>query len=536
MVKLFQSPWFISVTSGVLFALSFPTVGTPFLLFPAFCLLFVLAEKADSGKQLAYWSYPAFAIWNLLTTYWLMYATVPGGLAAILANAVIMTIPLAWMRRVLISKMHNGFKVLLIPSIWTTYEYLHFRWDLAWPWLSLGNAFGNYPKLIQFIEFTGQLGITWLVVYFALPLYKSLKNWAEIQKMEIPYWKKLFSTHKTTNQKNTTSPLFILLLIVIFGFLMTYLGKNYKDLSTYPHVEVAVIQPNYDSYLPNAGYTNMNEAQHNLLSLADSARTPQTKIMFFPENSIQPLVSLHSHYVSQFRDSAMKWNLTLVSGLNELVTYKDPSQTPEVYRGLRYNEPYDIFNSSMVWERDGKITPYRKYNLVPLVERFPFVEVLSKLDVFDWIPWGSFAGFGRGYEVVNAPFEGGSSSILICYDSVFPDWNRQYVKQGATLIGLITNDGWWGDTPGHEQHFNFGRLRAIETRRTIARSANNGISGFILPNGEVLKRTRYWERTFVTEQVPLLTEETFYVKYGDWIGWLSLILSFLGFVLIKIKD
>lgn len=515
-LTLLKSPWFISVLAGLLLACSFPTIGVPFLLFPAFILLFTLAEKADSGKQLAYWSYPAFVIWNLLTTYWLMFATFGGGLAAILANAVLMTIPLAWMRKVLISTYSFYLKALFAASIWTLYEFLHFNWDLAWPWISLGNAFGDYPKLVQFIEFTGQLGITFLVIVISVFLFEISK---QFKSVELPWWKHfLYFYDSKTKRPLLGSVLYLCLAIVGFSLILYFKNAN---VQTTKLAEIAVIQPNYDSYLPDAGFTDYDISQKNLLQLADSARTDSTRLILFPENSIQPLISLHSPITREMSDSAFNWNLTLVSGLNEIFYYENDS-APRVYRGIRYGKAFDVFNSSFVWQANGTTTPYRKYNLVPIVERIPFVNFLAWIDVFKWVDWGSIAGFGKGNEVVNASFEGGSASILICYDSVFPNWSRKYVLEGANLIGIITNDGWWGNTPGHEQHFSFGRLRAIESRRSIARSANNGISGFILPSGEVLKRTTYWTRTYVRESIPLRNDLTFYVRFGDWIGWISL--------------
>ena len=524
MKKLIQSPWFSSCLAGVLLSFSYPNHGSPFLLFPAFIVLFNLAEKADSGKQVAYWTYPAFVIWNLITTYWLMFATVGGGAAAILANAVLMTIPLAWMRRVLHAKWNYAFKALGLAALWTTYEFLHFNWDLAWPWLSLGNAFGDYPKLIQFIEYTGQLGITFSVVFVSGLLYEIIvKQWHLVAEKQIPWWTLLLSFQTKRDSEKVVYGGWILLFLLGLVTLSNSL-YSLSENANQTYAEIAVVQPNFDSYLDDAGFSSYEASQENLLSLADSARTPQTKLILFPENSIQPLVNLQSYFVKQFSDSAIAWNLSMISGLNELVDY-NPKTAPKVYRGMRFNRPFDVFNSSMIWEANGNVKPYRKYNLVPIVERMPFVNFFATIDVINWVNWGSFAGFGKGLEVVTAPFDGGIASVLICYDSVFPDWSRRYVLQGATVLGIITNDGWWGDTPGHEQHFSFGRLRAIESRRAIARSANNGISGFILPNGEVLQRSTYWTRTVERASVPLRTDLTFYVKYGDWIGWLSLIIT-----------
>src|SRR5690606_5843837 len=142
---------------------------------------------------------------------------------------------------------------------------------------------------------------------------------------------------------------------------------------------------------------------------------------------------------------------------------------------------------------DGSIASYEKTNLVPIVERFPFYGFFSKFPV-PGFEWPQIMGYGRGNEIINFEFEGIKSPAMICYDSVFPDWVRKSVLAGADFIAIITNDGWWGSTSGHIQHYDFARIRAIETNRSVVRSANNGISGMVHANGEIHSKTQYWER------------------------------------------
>ena len=126
---------------------------------------------------------------------------------------------------------------------------------------------------------------------------------------------------------------------------------------------------------------------------------------------------------------------------------------------------------------------------------------------------------------------------LICYDSVYPSWIREFVRDEASFITIITNDGWWGNTSGHHQHFAYARLRAIEFDRWIARSANNGISGIIAPGGQIMQQTDYWVRTGFTGQIFNLSTQTFYTRFGDWLPITCLILVFplWGFFYFK-KD
>jgi apolipoprotein N-acyltransferase len=120
---------------------------------------------------------------------------------------------------------------------------------------------------------------------------------------------------------------------------------------------------------------------------------------------------------------------------------------------------------------------------------------------------------------------------VICFESVFGEYLNDYILNGANLIFVITNDGWWGNSPGHRQHLTFSQIRAIETRRSIARSANTGISAFISQRGEIQQPTRYWEPAVIRQQINANTEITTYVRYGDYIARLSIFVT-IGLILI----
>ena len=116
---------------------------------------------------------------------------------------------------------------------------------------------------------------------------------------------------------------------------------------------------------------------------------------------------------------------------------------------------------------------------------------------------------------------------VVCYESIYGEFVTNYVKEGANVIFIITNDAWWGDTPGYRQHLSFAKLRAIECRRSIARSANTGISAIINQKGEIEKQTEYWVDAVVNGNVNLNNEVTYYVQNGDFIGRIAKFLAFL---------
>jgi apolipoprotein N-acyltransferase len=124
---------------------------------------------------------------------------------------------------------------------------------------------------------------------------------------------------------------------------------------------------------------------------------------------------------------------------------------------------------------------------------------------------------------------------VICYESIWGEWVSKYVKQGAQFIAIITNDGWWENTSGKDQHLDYAKLRAIETRRWVCRSANTGISAFINQRGDIVQQSKWWARTALKQDINLNSDITFYVEHGDYLPKAASILAVLGIFLIGIK-
>jgi apolipoprotein N-acyltransferase len=123
----------------------------------------------------------------------------------------------------------------------------------------------------------------------------------------------------------------------------------------------------------------------------------------------------------------------------------------------------------------------------------------------------------------------------ICYESIFGEWIAQSVHKGAQFIAIITNDGWWENTSGKDQHLDYAKLRAIETRRWVCQSANTGISAFINQRGDVVKQTKWWTRTAIKQDINLNSDLTFYVLHGDYLPKTGSLLAVMGIFWILIS-
>ena len=129
---------------------------------------------------------------------------------------------------------------------------------------------------------------------------------------------------------------------------------------------------------------------------------------------------------------------------------------------------------------------------------------------------------------------------IICYESIYGEYVSSYVQKGANILTIITNDGWWGNTNGHKQHLLMAKLRSIETRHWVARSANTGISAVIDPYGKIIEERKWDEAATIKFYIPTATTKTWYTQYGDYIYKLfavigTVILCWIFFIWVKKK-
>ena len=507
--RFWDHPWALALTAPVLLALSFPPFDISILQIPAFILLFRICMISATKRQVILYTYPSFVLWNLFSTYWLMMATIAGGTAAILANAAIMLVPLLLIRSFFQSEINPILTSLFAAGVWVSYEFLHHNWDLAWPWLTLGNGWSNLTGAIQYISFTGVFAISFWVIFSAALFYNYLI--------------------KPSKQILATALIIFFLFPVLSVISMTTMPKEQGE-----PVEVAIIQPNSDSYQRFGGLPSLEALLDKLLEMSDETRSEHTDIIIWPENAVDSSLPMDNPYYNRIRDSVKIWNTNLLTGTGFVEFYPEENR-PDVVRESQTGRFYNVFNAALYFQPEKETEIYRKGRLVPVVERFPFVEFFQKTDRFGWFDWGTLAGYGLGTTAdvfhVNNP----KTPALICYDSVFSGWVNQFVNEGANFLTIITNDGWWGNSHGHIQHFAFARLRAIEHRMWIARSANNGISGIISPDGKVQVETEYWTEDAFSFTIYTNEQPTFYSRHGNWPGGVSLILTLAGIVMISLK-
>ncbi len=502
---------FLCILSGLLFVPAWYTWGSGLFLFTAFIpLLFVeadMVERKAKGSSWFWYPFLAFVIWNLLATWWVKNASFPGMLFAVALNSFLMAIAF-WLFSQTHRRLGDGFGYFSLLFYWLGFEFLYLHGQISWTWLNLGNGFANNVGLIQWYEYTGTLGGSAWVLMVNMLLFKTIRSYLR---------------QKTIRPVLTETILAVLLLIVpIAGSLVRY--YNYTEKSD-PY-NIAIIQPNIDPYEKFIAIPP-DQQMDILLNIADSLGSSSTDYFVAPETFINNHVwereIKYNESILRLKQFVKRYpGSKFVIGATTYKLYND--RATKTARSLDDTHFYDSFNSAIEVDTSGNIPVYHKSQLVVGVEKMPYPQYFRFLEKLTLRLGGTFRSHGeQDYrETFTSPQDSLKIGPVICYESIFGEYVTDYVsKAGANFIFVITNDGWWGDTPGYIQHNSYSRLRAIETRRSIARSANTGISSFINQRGDILQWLGWWERGGMNGILNANDTLTFYVRYGDYIGRIS---------------
>ncbi|MBO2008293.1 apolipoprotein N-acyltransferase [Hymenobacter negativus] len=516
----YQQPLILAVLGALLLSggwSPWPTVWLVPLLFigwvPYLLMERQLTLEGARKRRVFVSTYLMLVLWNALTTWWVSYAELAAGIAAVVLNALLMCLPLMAFRQTK-KRLGNRWGYLSLPIYWLAFEQLHLHWDITWPWLTLGNGFAAAPQWVQWYEYTGFLGGSGWVWVVNLMLFRLAVNNEQL----------------TILGKSVRRPLFTaycaLLIVVPIG--ISYLiGARYQEKG--PTAEVIVIQPNFDPYVEKfeggPKFIPYEEQLTRMLQLSEQHLTPQTRLVLWPETALEEAVWENTIETNPKIRRVREWlarhpGVALLTGITTINSYPSKEAASETARHRDDLGYYDIFNAGAYFaSATAPIAFYHKSRLVPGVEKIPPVlaSLISHIDL-----GGTVGSVGSQTErtVYLAPANAPALRVapVICYESIYGDFIAEYAHNGATLLGLVTNDAWWHDSPGYRQLLSYGQLRCIETRRDLARSANTGFTGFINQKGEIIQRETAWIPTASRATVHLNDETTFYVRFGELIG------------------
>ncbi len=529
--------WYIklslSVLTGLILSLAWYVRGAAFLIMLAFVPLFWLSDiSLKEGKRNAFGRgillfYPAFFVFNLITTYWIAYCTVPGAAAAVILNALLQTLVFAAWHACRKQVENRILQAVMLIFFMVSFEYLHLNWDLTWPWLTLGNVFATMPAMVQWYSVTGTLGGTvWIL------LCNFLVYWEPLTKKE---------REKRPRKYGSILTLCCLILPILISVIMYEVVERRIDSST--PIEAVIVQQNTDPWKEEYSLTNEEEIQR-VLEVAKPFINEKTNLVITPESAIAHTIDMKALRNRTFTegdtrfegfaliDSTIKQypNLNFVLGLST-VTISDREMSP-ASREINPGQFMEFYNTAGFYNRNGLVGYYHKCRLVPGVEGMPFPKIFGFLGNVLIELGGSNSSLGKDTEQRTFPFDVNGRELrigtAICYESVYGELVAKFVRNGANVLAVITNDSWWDDSPGHRQHFDMAQLRALETRRYVLRAANGGFSGVIDPTGRVLAKTDYGTRTAIQTIVGAQEGNTFYVKHGDYIARIAVPFTILG--------
>lgn len=537
-VIIFAFMWrsvLLATITGLLLALSWPTFGFPGLLFVAFVPLLIIEKQFSDapfkrkGLKIFLLSWLSFLIWNALAYRWLYFARpavnpssteVQQAMIAyffpVILNSLFMAI--VFIAYHYIRKKHGEFYgFAFLPAFWMAFEKMHLNWDFAWPWLNLGNGFASYYKWVQWYDLTGTFGGTLWVLVANLLLFKAVMLYLE-------------HGNKKLMRKMLIGFGAVVLLPIGISYLMYF---NYEEKGE--ELNVVVTQPELDPYREK--YTKPStEIVQEIIDLADPLVTEETDLVVTPETSFPGREDIlinkinSDPYIQQFKSWLDKYPSTVMIGGASLVQFTNATQPPNP-TSIHYKDDVWVnrYNSTLQLENNQEDIPlYHKSKLVVGVEYFPYPSILKPLLGGVMLDFGgSTNSLTKSIGKTNFVNQHNNAEIapIICYESVFGEYTSEFVKDGANLITISTNDSWWGNTDGHRQFLDYARLLAIENRRSIARSANSGISAFINQRGDIIDQLGYNKQGALAGKLKMNKEITNYTHAGDLLARIALMIS-----------
>ena len=526
---------FLSLISALLLSISWPTYGIPFFIFFAFVPLLLMEQEISKFSKINKkgWvvfglTYLAFFIWNVVTTGWLYHAKNPDGNNSLLAvaipvivNSLLMSLVFQlyyWYKKV----RGTYFGLVFFVAIWLSFERFHLNWEFTWPWLNLGNAFSEYPQLIQWYDTIGATGGSFWILLINVFAFYTLRIW---QAGRI--------------RKDLVKNISILTAIIVLPLLISIYKYNSYQEKPVGEVTTLLLQPKLDPYTEKYSKDSL-QILGELLNLAEE--NSKTKVDFFiaPETAFPGNGSLSENGFNKSTSIAIAKEFLgkhpqsiFLTGASTHKFLFDEAETEDYSTEIQEGVWVNSYNSALQIIPNQEVEVYHKAKLVPGVEIFPYIRYLKPIlgdAMLDFGGANSSLGIDKERKVFSNRFNKAKMAPIICYESIYGEYVTDYVKNGANLLAIMTNDSWWDNTEGHKQLLSYARLRAIETRREIVRAANSGISAHINARGDILQDTFYDDRTALLVKANLLEEKSIYTKIGDLISRIAIFV--LGFLII----
>jgi apolipoprotein N-acyltransferase len=492
----------LCLVSAVLLVLSFPKYNLEplawFALVPLLCALEgkSLLQGFVLGFVTGFLSFVGIIYWIVIAVN--TYGNVPFVLSVLILLLLVGYLSLffgtfAFITRYLLQRF-GSHVIMLTPFLWVSLEYLRSFLLTGFPWANLGHSqYLNLP-FIQVAEITGVYGLSFVILLVNVTFYRILRQWS----------RKVFPIRE------------VIITLLIFVGCLAYgyvrMGALDRKTSARPPLDIGLVQGNIDQSIKwDESFQRKTLEIYERLSLDVAKKKPG--LIIWPETATPFFFQAAKEYQPFILDIPKKTAAFLLFGT--------PSFKLERGKVEHYNSAYLV---SPAGEISGR---YDKIHLVPFGEYVP----LSDLLFFIGSLGEGIGNFKSGKEFTLLRLSEGQFGVLICFEIIFPDLSRRFVRNGADFLVTITNDAWFGTSSAPYQHLAIATFRAVENRVFVARAANTGISAFIDPKGRIVQQGKLFEEEALNGTIRLMKERTFYTLYGDVFAWVcsAFTIVLLGF-------
>lgn len=491
---------FLVVLSGVLTALSFPKFNLSFFAWISLIpFLYVLAQRTP--KQSFVLGLIAGVSFNAILIYWVPdvpahYGNLSIGMSLLIYAVFVLYLALFWAFFSLcfakIRSAYPSLSFLLAPFLWISFEYILTHLLTGFPWGLLGYSQYKNLWLLQLASITGIYGLSFILV-----LFQSSFVYSMIHKRRIHFFLVLF----------------LILIIHVWGWL-----SMPKTVDTTDSFKASVIQGNVSS---DIDWTQVSDRQkwdlfQRHLDLSASAYAEGSGLIVWPEFTVPLCFSCRNGIYPEFKQSLLDFveenGSTLLIGTTETAVSQ---------------QNFHYFNAALCLQPGLHMSAYFKMHLVPFGEYTPYKKVFFFIEKMT----RAIGEITPGSEYVLHEYEGKKFGSPICYEIIFPNLVRNFVKKGAEFLVTITNDSWYGNSAAPYQHFAIAVVRAVENRRYLLRAATTGVSGIVDPYGRIIHRSEMMTQTYLTERIIPIDKLTLYSSLGDYVPLISLTLGALFLIL-----
>ena len=504
-VKTLADDLLLLAVSALLFALSFPSFLSTWGWFPlayvALVPVFIVVRRAPWLRTLIYGilygllSYGLFNFWLGKFHPLALYFVPP-----VHAFYLMLLFPLLKLS----GTAFPGTGFLWQSFLWVGYEFLKAQGFLAYSYGILGYSQYLFPPLIRIAAVTGVWGVSLLVVFPSALLAEALKSGP----------REFVSGLRGLRR-------YILGYGLVFILVLTYGMATRSDLQGSRRWKVALIQHHIDPW--EGGYTAYERSLERLLELSGRAARENPEIIIWSETAFVPAIDWHTRYRTDRRTYG------LVKRLREFLAAEDAyyligNDDGQLIRSETGAETRVDYNATLLFGDGEILETYRKIHLVPMTEHFPFRRLLP--GIYRMLKNADTHFWEKGTEVTVFEAGGVRFSTPICFEDTFGYLGRRFVSRGAEVLVNVTNDSWSKSVAGEMQHMSCAVLRAAENRRSVVRATNGGITCVIDPNGRIVSRIEPFIKGYLVDSVPVFTRsDTLYTRWGDWWGWLMLVVS-----------